>query len=57
LIDEEECDYDESEELSDIDDADLLKRLEAKYGSIKDKPSDDEDEGTWTSNLMKNFKF
>lgn len=59
LVDEEEIEYEEeeeeledSEELSDIDDDDLMKRLEAKYGKISGENSEDEDDpdGSWTSN-------
>lgn len=51
MIDEEEYDYDESEEdLSDVDDDELLKRLEAKYGKISDKANEEEtDDASWTS--------
>ncbi|KAG5677234.1 hypothetical protein PVAND_007009 [Polypedilum vanderplanki] len=50
LDEEEELDYDDSEEdLSEIDDTELLKRLEAKYGKIDNKQSaDDEDDASWT---------
>jgi len=39
--------------MSDIDDDDLMKRLEAKYGRISDKNSDESDapDETWTSKL------
>jgi hypothetical protein len=47
---DEELDYDESEEdLSELDDTELMKRLEAKYGKIDDR-SADEDDASWTSN-------
>lgn len=52
FIDEEESDESlDSEEMSDIDDSDLMKRLEAKYGKISDKSSEDgeELEDSWTS--------
>lgn len=44
---DEECDS----ELDDVDDDELLKRLEAKYGKLESKKDDDEDddEETWTS--------
>ena len=47
---------DDYEENSDIDDDDLMKRLEIKYGKIEVNetapagPPEDEDE-SWTSNL------
>lgn len=56
LIDDEEVDYEDEmeseEDLSDIDDDDLMKRLEAKYGKISGENSDEEDEpdASWTSN-------
>lgn len=58
MMDEEEIDYDDEEELgseeeevSDIDDTDLMKRLEAKYGKISGENSEDEDDpDAWTSN-------
>lgn len=42
----------ESEEISDIDDDDLMKRLEAKYGKISGQNSEDEEDpdASWTSN-------
>lgn len=59
FIDEDDIDYgEESEEISDVDDEELLKRLEAKYGKISDKSSEDND---WTSNyakkLISRFRF
>lgn len=58
VVDGEEIDYEDEEsleseeDLSDIDDDDLMKRLEAKYGKISGENSeDDEDpEASWTSN-------
>ena len=45
-IDEDDIEYEEEEsDLSDIDDTELLKRLEEKYGKISDKSSEDND---WT---------
>ena len=46
---------DDYEENSDIDDDDLMKRLEMKYGKIEvnetaPAPAEEEDE-SWTSNL------
>lgn len=53
LMDEDDLDYEQSDEdLSDIDDSDLLNRLEAKYGKISnnDKSNEEEnDDGSWTS--------
>lgn len=49
---DEECD---SEEL-DVDDDELLKRLEAKYGKLESK-NDEDDEETWTSKIKNNFDF
>jgi hypothetical protein len=52
LIDEDDINYDESDEnLSDIDDSELLKRLEAKYGKIEDEKAENEehDDASWTS--------
>lgn len=42
----------ESEEISDIDDDDLMKRLEAKYGRISGQNSEEEEDpdASWTSN-------
>lgn len=58
---EEEIDYSnelESEEISDIDDTELMKRLEAKYGKISGENSEDEDDpDAWTSNYDTNFNF
>jgi aspartate beta-hydroxylase len=61
LIDDEEIDYDEEdeeelgseEEVSDIDDTDLMKRLEAKYGRISGENSeeDEDPDASWTSKL------
>lgn len=61
--DDEELDYGEEEEeelgseemsdIEDVDDSELLKRLEAKYGKISGENSDEVDEdpeGSWTSN-------
>ncbi|GAB0090328.1 aspartyl/asparaginyl beta-hydroxylase [Sergentomyia squamirostris] len=57
---QEEIDYDEeeyegsdyeAEELSDVDDTDLMKRLEEKYGKLPHQSERDEDEDedkTWT---------
>jgi hypothetical protein len=50
-MDEDDIYEGESEEISDVDDEELLKRLEAKYGKISDKSSEDND---WTSNYAKN---
>lgn len=57
LLDEEEIEYEEDEiesDISDIDDDDLMKRLEAKYGKISGENSEDEDDhdASWTSNLQ-----
>lgn len=52
-LDEEDIEYDDSEEISDVDDTDLLKRLEEKYGRIDsgDKSNEEEnDDASWTSN-------
>ena len=54
-MDEDDLDYEQSddEDLSDIDDSDLLNRLEAKYGKISsnnDKSNEEEnDDSSWTS--------
>jgi hypothetical protein len=53
MLDEEEIEYEEdSEDLSEVDDDDLMKRLEAKYGKISGENSEDEEDpdGSWTSN-------
>lgn len=54
IVDEEEVDYEDeldSEDLSEVDDDDLMKRLEAKYGKISGENSeDDDDPDAWTSN-------
>jgi hypothetical protein len=54
LMDEDDFDYEPSDEdLSDIDDSELLKRLEAKYGKISDKSNEEEnDDGSWTSKCL-----
>lgn len=51
---EEEEEVESEVDLSDIDDDELLKRLEAKYGKLDDKGDDDEDEGdeAWTSKFL-----
>ncbi|XP_055603716.1 dentin sialophosphoprotein isoform X2 [Uranotaenia lowii] len=53
--DEEELYSDQDDEPSDVDDSELMMRLEEKYGKLevkKDPPAeaapDDEDEGSWT---------
>lgn len=54
-LDEEDIEYDDSEEISDVDDTDLLKRLEEKYGRIDsgDKSNEEEnDDASWTSNWL-----
>lgn len=51
-VDDEELD-DEEQEISDIDDTELMNRLEAKYGKLpaKEYESDeDPDDPTWTRN-------
>lgn len=58
MIDEEEIDYDDEElgseeEVSDIDDTDLMKRLEDKYGKISGESEDEDDPDAWTSNYGK----
>ena len=60
MIDEEEIDYDDEEELgseeevSDIDDTDLMKRLEDKYGKISGESDDEDDPDAWTSKFTNN---
>ncbi|XP_055704085.1 aspartyl/asparaginyl beta-hydroxylase isoform X6 [Phlebotomus papatasi] len=58
--DEQEIEYDEedyegsdyeAEELSDVDDSDLMKRLEEKYGKLpqlSDREDEEEEDKTWT---------
>jgi len=44
---------DEEDEISDVDDADLMNRLEAKYGRLPVKEFDsdpDSDDPSWTRN-------
>lgn len=59
-MDEEELDYSQeeySDEISDIDDTDLLKRLDEKYGKISGRNSEEND---WTSKyivVLLDFKF
>lgn len=57
LIEDDYEDEMESEEISDVDNDDLMKRLEAKYGKISEQNSDQEQEpededpdASWTSN-------
>lgn len=55
LIDDDYEDEIESEEISDVDDDDLMKRLEAKYGKIsgensEDEPDEEDPDASWTSN-------
>lgn len=58
VADGEEIDYEDEEsleseeDLSDIDDDDLMKRLEAKYGKISGESSEDDEDpaASWTSN-------
>lgn len=52
--DYEGSDY-EAEELSDVDDSDLMKRLEEKYGKLpqlSDREDEEEEDKTWTSNFL-----
>lgn len=50
-MDDEELDYSQeySDEVSDIDDTDLLKRLDEKYGKISERNSEEND---WTSKYI-----
>lgn len=45
--DDEENQYDT--ESSDIDDSELLKRLDAKYGKLPQHDDEDDIDPTWTS--------
>lgn len=54
IADEEEYEEEEAE-LSDVDDYDLMKRLEEKYGKIKEPThhsDEDEDDPSWTSKYL-----
>lgn len=54
VFDENEQNVDDDVESSDVDDSDLLKRLDEKYGKLPAHSDDDiEDiDPTWTSNLI-----